>query len=90
MDHRIVQGVGAVPEILLTANGNQGTLHRQIRIQFQGKRHIPFTATSNDDRHGRNTTWNLRAKEAPDFTRRTLYGRVRYPLCGGCRCRPKR
>ncbi len=21
---------------------------------------------------------------------RTLYGRVRYPLCGGCRCRPKR
>ena len=20
----------------------------------------------------------------------TLYGRVRYPLCGGCRCRPKR
>ena len=22
------------------------------------------------------------------FARLTLYGRVRYPLCGGCRCRP--
>ena len=53
--------------MLLTVKGNQKTLHRQIRSQFQGKRQIPFTATGHDNRHGRDTTWNLRAKEAPDF-----------------------
>ena len=33
-------------DFLLTVKGNQKTLHRQIRSQFQGKRHIPFTATA--------------------------------------------
>jgi hypothetical protein len=41
-------------------------LHRQIRSQFQGKRHIPLTATGHDDRHGRDINWTLRAKEAPE------------------------
>lgn len=51
--------------MLLTVKGNQKTLHRQIRSQFQGKRQIPFTATDHGKKHGRDTTWNLRAKEAP-------------------------
>ena len=29
-------------------------------------RKIPFTATDDEKRHGRDTTWTLRAKEAPD------------------------
>jgi len=32
-------------DFLLTVKGNQKTLHRQIRSQFQGKRHIPLVAT---------------------------------------------
>ena len=52
--------------MLLTVKGNQKTLHRQIRSQFEGKRQIPFTAEDHEKRHGRDTTWNLRAKEAPD------------------------
>jgi hypothetical protein len=41
---------------------NQKTLHRQIRSQFQGKRHIPFVATDHEISHGRDITWTLRAK----------------------------
>jgi predicted transposase YbfD/YdcC len=52
--------------VLLTVKGNQKTLHRQICSQFQGKRKIPFTATDYEKRHGRDTTWTLRTKEAPD------------------------
>jgi predicted transposase YbfD/YdcC len=52
--------------VLLTVKGNQKTLHRQIRSQFLGKRQIPHTAMDHEKRHGRDTTWNLRAKEAPD------------------------
>ena len=37
------------------------TLHHQIGCQFQGKRHIPFTATDQEKRHGRDTSWELRA-----------------------------
>jgi predicted transposase YbfD/YdcC len=39
---------------------------RQIGCQFQGKRHIPFTATDHEKRHGRDTVWELRAREAPE------------------------
>ena len=61
--HRFVaQGA----DVLLTVKGSQKTLHRQICSQFQGKRQIPFTAEDHEKRHGRDTTWNLRAKEAPD------------------------
>jgi predicted transposase YbfD/YdcC len=52
--------------VLLTVKSNQKTLHRQIGCQFQGKRHIPFVASDRDKRHGRDTVWNLRAKEAPE------------------------
>ena len=50
---------------------NQKTLHRQIRSQFQGKRHIPFVATEHEISHGRDITWALRAKEAPEHIRET-------------------
>jgi predicted transposase YbfD/YdcC len=53
----------------LTVKGNQKTLHRQIQCQFQGKRHIPFTATAQGKKHGRDTIWEMRAKEAPDHIR---------------------
>lgn len=46
--------------------GNQQTLYRQIGCQFEGKRHIPFTATDRETKHGRDTLWVLRAKEAPE------------------------
>lgn len=52
--------------MLLTVKSNQRALHRQIGCQFEGKRHIPFTATNQEERHGRDTCWELRAKEAPD------------------------
>ena len=52
--------------MLLTVKSNQKTLQRQIGAQFQGKRQIPFTATGHEKRHRRDTTWQLRAKEAPE------------------------
>jgi predicted transposase YbfD/YdcC len=52
--------------VLLTVKSNQKTLYRQIGCQFQGKRHIPFTATDHEKRHGRDTVWELQAKEAPE------------------------
>jgi predicted transposase YbfD/YdcC len=50
----------------LTVKSNQQTLYRQIGWQFQGKRKIPFTATDQEKRHGRDTVWDLRAREAPE------------------------
>ena len=52
--------------MLLTVKSNQKTLYRQIGCQFQGKRHIPFAATDHEKRHGRDTVWELRAREAPE------------------------
>jgi hypothetical protein len=52
--------------VLLTVKSNQKTLYRQIGCQFQGKRQIPFTATDQQEKHGRNTTWELKAREAPE------------------------
>ena len=52
--------------MLLTVKSNQKTLYRQIGAQFQGKRHIPFAAMDFEKRHGRHTTWELSAKEAPE------------------------
>ena len=54
---------------LLTIKGNQKTLHRQIRCQFQGKRHIPVEAVVFEEGHGHAITWTFRAKEAPEHTR---------------------
>ena len=45
---------------------NQQTLYRQIGCQFEGKRKIPHAATAHKKKHGRDTVWDLRAKEAPD------------------------
>ena len=53
---------------------NQKTLHRQIRSQFQGKRHIPFVATDHEISHGRTITWTLRAKQAPEHIREAWTG----------------
>ena len=52
--------------MLLSVKSNQKTLHRQIGCQFQGKRKIPFVATDHEKRHGRDTVWKLRAREAPE------------------------
>jgi hypothetical protein len=51
---------------LLTVKGNQKTLHRQIRSQFQGKRKFPFVPTDHEVGHGRDITWLLRARQAPE------------------------
>ena len=45
---------------------NQKTLCHQIRSQFQGKRHIPFLAMDHEKSHGRDITWTLRTKQAPE------------------------
>jgi hypothetical protein len=47
-------------------NGNQKSLHRQIRSQFQGKRHIPSLAHVHEVGHGRDIAWTLRAKQASE------------------------
>ena len=44
-------------------------MHRQIRSQFQGNRKIPFVAKDHEVSHGRNITWTLRAKSAPEHFR---------------------
>ena len=54
-------------DFLLTVKANQRTLHRQISEQFLYSRKIPFTAMVSEHGHGRDTTWTLRAKQAPDF-----------------------
>ncbi len=53
---------------------NQQTLHRQVQSRFQGKRHIPFTATDHEDSHGRDIAWALRAKQAPEHIREAWIG----------------
>ena len=52
--------------MLLTVKSNQKILYRQIGSQFQGKRHIPFMAMDQEEKHGRDTLWGLRAREAPE------------------------
>jgi len=42
--------------------------------QFEGKRYIPFTATAEEKRHGRDTRWELRAKEAPEHIKEAWPG----------------
>jgi predicted transposase YbfD/YdcC len=53
-------------DLLLTVKSNPKTLYRQIGFQFEGKRKIAFTATDVEKRHGRQTLWELKAKEAPE------------------------
>jgi hypothetical protein len=61
-------------DVLLTVKANQRTLHRQIQRQFEGSRQIPFLATDHEIGHGRDITWRLRAKEAPDQIREEWVG----------------
>ncbi|MCP9819866.1 ISAs1 family transposase [Synechococcus sp. Cruz-9H2] len=58
----------------MTVKGNQETLHRQIRCQFQGKRHIPVEASVFEEGHGRAITWTLRARQAPEHIRQAWSG----------------
>ena len=60
--------------MLLTVKSNQKTLYRQIQSQFQGKRHIPFTASDHEKRHGRDTLWELSDKEAPEHIKENWPG----------------
>ena len=50
----------------MTIKSNQKTFDRQIGHQFEGKRRISFTATDVEKRYGRQTRWELKAKEAPE------------------------
>jgi predicted transposase YbfD/YdcC len=50
----------------LSVKGNEKTLKQQVSAQFQGKRQIPFAATHHEIGHGREITWAMRAKEAPE------------------------
>ena len=61
-------------DVALTVKTNQPTLCRQISSQFEGKRQIPFIATAEEKRHGRETRWELRAKEAPDHIKESWPG----------------
>ena len=54
--------------------GIQKTMHRQIRCQFQGKRHIPVEVSVFEEGHGRAITWTLRAKQAPEHIREAWSG----------------
>ena len=69
---RQLQEQGA--DFLLTVKANQRTLHRQVRSQFQGKRRIPFVATDHEVGQGREITWALRAKQAPEHIREAWIG----------------
>ena len=69
---RQLQEQGA--DFLLTVKANQKTLYRQIQSQFQGKRHIPFLATDHEISHGRDISWTLRAKQAPEHIREAWSG----------------
>ena len=58
----------------MTVKANQRTLNRQIQRQFEGKRQIPFVAVDKEIGHGRDITWMLRAKEAPEHIREAWLG----------------
>jgi predicted transposase YbfD/YdcC len=53
---------------------NQRSLYRQITDQFVGRRKIPFMATDHEVSHGRDITWTLRAKEAPEHIKVNWHG----------------
>ena len=53
---------------------NQKTLYRQSGDQLRVKRKIPFLARDHEISHGRDITWNLRAKEAPDHIKENWHG----------------
>ncbi|WP_296369067.1 ISAs1 family transposase [Vulcanococcus sp. Clear-D1] len=58
----------------MTVKANQKTLYRQIASQLVGKRKIPFIASDHEVGHGRDITWDLRAKEAPGHIKENWHG----------------
>ena len=60
--------------LLLTGKVNQKSPHRQIGSQFQGKPQIPHATMDQEKRHGRDTTWILRAWEAPEHIKENWLG----------------
>jgi predicted transposase YbfD/YdcC len=65
--------------VLLTVKSIQKILYRQIGCQFRCKRHILFIATDLEKRHGRDTTWELRAIEAPEHIKANWPGSAWIP-----------
>ena len=65
---------GAGGDFLLTVKANQRTLHRQIVSQMVGRRKIPVAAMDREVGHGRDITWLLRAKEAPETIKANWHG----------------
>lgn len=57
---------GAGGDVLRSVKSNQKPLYRQSGSQLQGKRHIPHAACDHEKRHGRDTSWELSVKEAPE------------------------
>jgi len=49
-------------------------LHRQVRSQFQGKCQIRFVSTDHEVSHGRDISWTLRAKQAPEHIQEAWVG----------------
>ena len=45
-----------------------------MAFQFDGKQCIPFVAMDHEKRHGRDTIWTLRAKEAPHHIKENWQG----------------
>jgi hypothetical protein len=72
-------------------NPNQKTRHRQICNQFLGKRQILFEATNHEFNHGRDISWALRAKYAPELIRESWVGTtsvLKLTATGTRDCRP--
>jgi hypothetical protein len=63
-------------DFFLSIKGNEKTLQRQVSRQFEGKRQIPFAATHHEIGHGREITWAMRAKEAPEHIKADWPGSV--------------
>ena len=49
-------------------------MHRQIRSQYQEKRQIHFVASNHEVNHGRDISWTLQAKQAPEHIREAWVG----------------
>jgi hypothetical protein len=52
--------------VALIVKSNQPTLYRQIGREFEGRRRIPSGSTDQEQGHGRDIRWEIRAKEASD------------------------
>jgi hypothetical protein len=67
--NRLSGDPGQGADVCLTIKDNQRTLRSQVAFHFDGKRCIPFVAMDHEKRHGRDTLWTLRAKEASEHSK---------------------